>query len=719
MNQSIAIALVLAVTVAGWILFRPVFFTRPLSAAARFWLGLFQLIPLFLLIVLLLDPITKLKEMEHLERTVVVVVDDSPSMRGVDDETGLPRMEQVKEWVDGLEETAGEETNLSIHHLSDLIPPGRSGSDFAEAFHGLRRHIPAHLLSAVVFISDGADHGEQSPIGAVSDYEVPVHTVGVGVSQGTDFLEAKWMDVPERAQPGLPFLVRWRVDSVQTEPRAVQARISIASEEVWVGSHTLGLQGDRWEEWVSLTTSSRGTQSIRLEIVSGTPPKTLSEIETSISLDEEPDTLLVFEPSPSRTLQTLTQTALKAGRYRVQRAIGTEDGEVVVLWEASRPLGDGTSSDSRPWGDETVRRIDRADWGETSKKLLSEAAVIILGSNCLRGMPAGSETGLLEYLEKARTPVLLLPGCDEGFDSLPDNGIGHLISSMGTLRGSKDSIRLSAQAASRNHPALAPLWSYLDEGWEVGPDSYFTQLPLTATTIFTDQRERPLVWEARFSLSRAILISLSETWKLRAFSGSGTAAERASRFLDGFWLGILDYLSRRSNPSREPKVHALPPNPSVGQSVRIVVGDPNLIPGPPVGGLQMRKEGDDWKNILLSPDPEWAGLGNAVWTPRDSGSYQVRYASAESLLQLEVSARPAESDDHWLDAPLLQSLATKTGGEYFPFDRRGEVFDRVSSPPLEMVRTERRPIRHNLWAGILLALWFCCGWGIRRILSLP
>jgi hypothetical protein len=717
--------LILFILVAGVLafLFSPRFFNRPISRGRRLGLGLLQTLPLLMVCWLFLDPRALRSHHETISQTVVLLVDDSPSMGFEDGKTEKPRIAQAEEWADEVAKdwkasSRSEHLGLERLRLSDLLPPEKSGSDFAAALTGLVRRVPKDRLAGVVLVSDGRDRSSQSALAVAEDLGAPVDAVGIGPETAPEAIHARWLELPEKVMPGSPFLACWSVDASQASPRTVKAHISFASEELLVKDLSLPPPNAHFEDWISLTASHKGKLPLKISILSSEGRgKVLAESEAIVDADEEPLSVLVLEGFPSREVQSFSQALLKAGRYRILRPVSSPEGGG-VLWDLSRPQETGEEESTLPWSGERMIRKNAEEWETLLSSLVPAPSLVALGQAPWDRMPSGWREDLTRHLASSRAGVLALPGSEKGFEMLPEGGLRTLLEWMSEWRASTTPVQLMASDQGRNHPAFAPVWSYLDKTWEIGPDTYFPQPPPFATVLLSDRMNHALAFEARLGLSHAIAMSLSNLWTLRSFSEASGGKDREAEFVEGLWLGIADYLSHfAGNKAAKVTLPATPP--AVGHAMEWVVQDPALSPGPPVSGLELRREGEDWKTLLVTPDPERKGAGIAVWTPRRAGSYEIRYASSETVLRVQVSARPAEEGDRSLDSGFLKSLAAQTGGAYYPFLERDQVFSDFVGTPKTLTRTGRFPLRHDLWVGVALAVLFCTGWGLRRVLSLP
>ncbi|NUN97626.1 MAG: B12-binding domain-containing protein, partial [Candidatus Omnitrophica bacterium] len=529
-------------------------------------------------------------------------------------------------------------------------------------------------------------------------------------------IRGRWLEAPERATVGTPFLVRWGIEARSSE--AVRAGLVIRSGGLMAATSELNIQPPETqiEDWESLTLEQGGRQTLSLEVRSLESGELLASSTTEVLIEDTPPTLVVLEGEPSRMVQSLSQAALGDGRYRVVRFQALPEGGGVA-WSLFRPIPSGQSVGEHPWSMDRMLRMEASEWEKKFPELIAEAAVVVLGRDPFRGLPERWREELVRFVDQSRAGVLALPGSELGAEGLAEGGLKSLLGWIETRRTSPTAVRVRCPAESRSHPALAPIWTFLDREWEIGPDSYFPEAPSFSEPLLVDRVGRTLTFETRLGLSRAAAVSLSGIWTLPAFSGKGSDSDEA-RFVNGFWIGLLDSLARSSGYGA-PSIHIRPASPSVSQPIEILVEDPGINPGSQAGGLEIRPDGGNWATLLLHPDPSWRGIGKATWIPREVGNHEIRYASGGAILALSVTARPPEDDDYTLNARFLESLAEAGGGRYFPFEGRHEALADFDTSSFEVPKEGRVPMRHDAWIGAALALLFCVGWGTRRLLSLP
>lgn len=716
MNYSIGILFLFILTIVGF-LFRSRYLDRPLSGRYRFGLALLQAIPLLLLAWLLIDPRFHGGYKETLTKVIALVVDDSPSMSLSDDESGGTRLEAAEKWVEDIQRDWQKEPHqaqISAFRTSQLVPAGVSASDYAAVIEGLLQKIQPDRLASVILIGDGQHHGPQSPVLAADSLGVPMNTVGIGAAQKSEFIQARWIEAPGEVAPGTPFLSRWQVESDTTEPVAAEVHITFASDEVLSRDISLEPAHSMQEDWIGLRSVKSGMHLLRLVVNSKRTGELITQATASIHVEASTPSILILESEPSRLAQSFSQAVLHNGRYRILRPVSLGDGSG-ILWDLFR--SDAESEAKAPWSHEKMVRLDPSHWEALLEETLPNINMLVLGKNPLGRMPAKWLEVLEKHFQSNRTGLLALPGAESLAPRVQKGGLKEVLVLMEQRSPSLRALDLSFPEDSRNHPSLAPIWSLISRPLQIGPDKFFDQRPPYSTLLVSDPSEKPLVLETRMGLSHAILVAPENLWTLAAFGGGSEGT--GTSLLEGLWLGVADYLAGYSIP-RKIKVEAHPNPGVVGQQIKVIVQDPSITPGPPLSGLEVKATDGQWQVLPLSPDPDWAGLGSTSWYARQAGDYTMRYARQDShSIQFKVLDQSPESSDRLLNESLLRDLAESTGGQYAMFADRARIMSDIDFPPLTVQRSGSFPLRHDLRFGAGLAILFCLGWGIRRLLSLP
>lgn len=167
--------------------------TPPVSGALRYTLMGLRFAALFIVLLLLFEPV--LRRLERLERPPVlaVLVDDSQSLSltpGRDDSTAAPLGAQVRTVLQQLpDDLGGGETRLfrfsgDTQPLAAAAPDslhfGGPRTDIAQALDYVQRTLQDVNLRGVLLVSDGQYNTGSNPLYQAERSSVPIHTVVVG-----------------------------------------------------------------------------------------------------------------------------------------------------------------------------------------------------------------------------------------------------------------------------------------------------------------------------------------------------------------------------------------------------------------------------------------------------------------------------------------------------------------------------------------------------------
>ncbi|MFQ5708384.1 MAG: hypothetical protein ACE5HO_13085 [bacterium] len=162
----------------------------PVATGIRFLLTFIRTMALFIVILLLFEPIFSVTLKKKEMPAVAVLVDDSASM-GLTDEK-VNRAEEVKKvlrthFLQRVPERYALEFFRFDHQLTALASPSPDsirfngdGTDIKRALEELKEKMAEKYFAAVVLITDGANNMGENPIRYAASYGVPIFAVPVG-----------------------------------------------------------------------------------------------------------------------------------------------------------------------------------------------------------------------------------------------------------------------------------------------------------------------------------------------------------------------------------------------------------------------------------------------------------------------------------------------------------------------------------------------------------
>ena len=162
--------------------------TEGLTRRNRITLALLRTVAFFALLVMVSGLVLSVKLVRTGHRDLLVVLDDSPSMRLADGKTTrLAAAEQALET--GLREKLGRTHRVRVARTSEGGEPGRSGAtnqpqQLAQSVIRLASRSPDRPLEAILLISDGVQIGNDPLAAAAAELAAPVFTLTAGQTNG-------------------------------------------------------------------------------------------------------------------------------------------------------------------------------------------------------------------------------------------------------------------------------------------------------------------------------------------------------------------------------------------------------------------------------------------------------------------------------------------------------------------------------------------------------
>jgi hypothetical protein len=209
------ILLCVAISVGlAWLLYKT---KNPWGTTLNKVLFAMRAVLLFLLLLLLLGPIVR-QIKNNIEKPVVVLLqDNSASVKQVIDSAGRARIAvQVTDLQKRLEERGYEVEQRSV-------PATLGVSDFTKAFRSITSDFEGKKVASTVFVSDGIYNAGVSPL--YSSYSFPILTVGVGdTTQRTDVV-IRNVAFNKVAYQGNRFPLRVEVSAVGFQNKTVEVQI--------------------------------------------------------------------------------------------------------------------------------------------------------------------------------------------------------------------------------------------------------------------------------------------------------------------------------------------------------------------------------------------------------------------------------------------------------------------------------------------------------------
>jgi hypothetical protein len=200
----------------------------------------------------------------------------------------------------------------------------------------------------------------------------------------------------------------------------------------------------------------------------------------------------------------------------------------------------------------------------------------------------------------------------------------------------------------------------------------------TDPTLRQVEGSRPLLVTGQFGSGRTVYLGFNGTWRWRRVGQNG-------EFFNRFWIQTTRYLieGRSLEGRRRGTIETDRFRYQLGDRVRVTayLNDAAYRPlEEPEVTAALDVAGQPPAQVTLKMVPNQPGQYEATYTPRNTGRHILRVelgADSVDAPKIETTfavAQPsAESNNVWLDKPLLVELAETSGGKYFDVDQVYEL----------------------------------------------
>ena len=239
-------------------------------------------------------------------------------------------------------------------------------------------------------------------------------------------------------------------------------------------------------------------------------------------------------------------------------------------------------------------------------------------------------------------------------------------------------------------------------------------------TLRSVEGSRPLLVAGRYGSGHTLYLGFNGTWRWRR-------AGRQAEFFDKFWIQAVRYLveGRSLEGRRRGYVQTERDRYEIGEKVTISarLQDATFTPlAAPRVDAAVQIGSDAPETVPLLPVANQPGQYEASLTARRTGVHKVKISIPASEAEggliettYNVDLPSVETNQVWLNKPLLMDLATISGGKYFDVDQLDQLAAAVPDKS-EVVEVRSRP--DPLWdvRGMLVALvgLLGCEWFLRK-----
>jgi len=711
--------------------------TAPVSTKMRsLFIGL-KILPILLIIFCLLEPVAVTSEVTPQQGFLLVLFDDSKSMRIQGSSEGASRIDEVKKQFQdhSILKAFGDRFKVRTFHFAEdieriadisTLDAEGNATDIATALDQVATKFRDMPLAGIVLVSDGADNANwgSDELANVTAYlksqKIPVYTVGVGEEQVTRDIEVLKVATSKTVTTGSVTDLFVTIRSFGYAGRTVNLKIKEGARIIRTEQVRLGQDGD--------------TQRIKLSLSPDSPGifEYIAEIETvATEMIEENNQRRFLVDNRSKTARILYVEGYPRKEFKfIRRAL--EDDAQVHLVSMVRISPDGRLYRQGIQGAEELR----SGYPVKKEELFTYDAIILGDIEASWFTP--EQLSMTEEFVSIRGGGLLMLGGDQGFQErgyadtpLADVSPTRLRASGGDAWGMgivDRSFRLGLTPDGRNH-ALMRLDADQNKNlaqWDEMPElSGYNRVGLTkpgATVLAIDptadllEGSNVILAIQRYGKGRSMAFTAFSSWRWQMLM------ESVDQSHERFWQQIARWLAL-SSPGQ---VAAALDKESYAEHETVTITSHVFD-----NTYEPANEASVWAQIT-GP----TGQSEAVqlaWAFGDNGVYRAEYQpKIGGIHQVEVSVRSpasitfrdqtgfsvapsvAEFTDATLRADVLKRFSESTGGVYVPLKDIQTITNRI--PPVKQTTsmTRERDLRDTTPLFSAIFLFLGVEWFLRR-----
>ncbi len=680
--------------------------------------GSLQLAMVSVVILMLLQPTLTTERIREGDNTVALVLDRSASMAyGTPVTRFQAAMESLASVVE--DEDAPEfsvrhyELGVSAEAVTSFInsTPTGNATSIADSLLRILEEARFSSLAAIVLSSDGADTGGAlgaEELAEIASFGVPVHTIGVGLSEIPDDVELSAVAVPDRALPGST--VTARVTIRHDAAASTQVKVYDGDALLQLVPVELGPGVNSTTAWIEVNLEDAGPHELRFSVDGGTIEEELRNNSQSVLVDvaKQQYRILYFEGEPRWEYKFL------------RRAVGNdEDLGLATLLRVSpnkfyrqgidspEQLQDGfptTRDELFAYDALIIGSVEAASLSEAQQRMIRDfvserggSLLMLAGPNGLGNggwgqsaiadvLPARLPATTTDSFHRKRASVLLTP-----------QGAGNEM-----LRFSAD--REENQAAWRELPEIA--------------DYQLTGSLKPAAVVLlnanTDVGQVPILMTQTFGRGHAYILASGGTWRWQM------SMPLEDQRHETFWRQILRALVASAPENVSLVADGIPGD--VDIRLRAEFRDDAFRPVDDIGVTAVAShENGETFSVAMLPAADESGVFVGTLKPSQSGTWYFEAVAERNGEPLAVSrtsllheSGQAEHFNFRKNAALLQRLSEVTGGRYFEAGDLAGLPDLLRYSSSGITETEYRAAWDAPAFFLLLLLLKAGEWLLRR-----
>ena len=604
----------------------------------------------------------------------------------------------------------------ALKPLPALTADGR-GTDLWTA---IREALATESPSAVVMFTDGQHTGKDDPRAAARearDRGIPLLIVGVGDPARPRNLKATDLYVRQQVWQDEPFEIDAMVVAQGLEPREVRVELieqKISEADGTAGSGTVVATQQlaipeaggrlRVQFSHSVKESGRFKYTVKVETVENELDEADNETPAAEAkvLSRERVRVLLVAGAPTWEFRLVQKLLSRDKTITVSCWLQTLDEERAQ--EGTRQITRLPISKEELFYYDVVMLFDPnpqefdAPWVELLKSFVGEH------SGGLLFMAGPKHSGRMLTSPRTAEMQKLMP---VSFGDVGALEVAALLSS------NQRAWPLKVVAANADHPVMRfyPDRAETLQRWETLPGifwSFPSQEPKPTATVLLEHSDptlrsvegsRPLLVAGRYGSGHTLYLGFNGTWRWRR-------AGRQAEFFDKFWIQAVRYLveGRSLEGRRRGYVQADRDRYEVGERITVTSRLQDAAYNPliaPKAEATLQVGSENPETVVLMPVSNQPGTFEATLTAKRTGrhSLRIRTAAAEAEgstieTSFDVVLPSVETNQVWLDKPLLKELAETSGGKYFDIDQLDQL---AAAVPDKTRQIEVREKPDPLW----------------------
>lgn len=665
-----------------------------------------------------------------------------PPAKGTEDDSaaesdGAPaRAETPDEPAADSTADSGASRPAALVKLPPLVATGR-GSDLWTA---IRQGLATDSPAAIVLVSDGQHTGKDDPRAAAREAKergVPLLVVGVGDPSRPRNLRVTNVLVRPQVWQEEPFEVDApiAVEGLdQTEFRAELIEQRVGDNDALVGEGTVVqtvpvrvIPGERPRAQFSHTPREAGRYLYKVRV---------EPVEGERKVDDNEYSSPVVKVLSREKVRVLLVSGAPSWEYRlVQKLLSRDKTITVSCW--LQTLDEERAQE----GTRTITRLPI-----TKEELYYYDVVILLDPDpqefdqawidLLKEFVGQHSGGLLFMAGPKHSGRLLTSPRTASFAEVLPVKFGDVgaLEVAALLSTNQRAWPLKVIPANVDHPSMRfyPERRETVERWETLPGifwSFPSQGPRPTAQVLLEHSDptlrsvegsRPLLVAGRYGSGHTLYLGFNGTWRWRR-------AGRQAEFFDKFWIQAVRFLveGRSLEGRRRGYVQADRDRYEIGDRVTLTARLQDAAFNPlvaPKVDASIQVESESLETIPLVPIDSQPGVFEATLLARKTGLYKVKLnlpaSEAEGgaiATEFNVDLPSVETNQVWLNKPLLLELASESGGQYFEIDQLDKLAAAIPDKS-EIVEVRSKP--EPLWdvQGMLIALvgLLGCEWFLRK-----